>query len=90
MKDDMFIIYLTGFCIVLFLLYIVSIIKIINMKKHYKQFMQKLGNGANIEEILNKHIEKINKAVAKNEEIEKFCMNLDTDIKRCIQKIRNV
>lgn len=86
----MFIIYITCFCIILFLLYIVNIVKLIGMKKRYKDFMQKLGSGKNIEEILNKHIEKINKTVAKNEELEKFCKNLDTDIKHCIQKVRNI
>ena len=60
------------------------------IKKNYKNFMQKLGNGGNIEEILDKHIEKINKTITKNEEIEKFCKSLDTDIKRCVQKVRNI
>lgn len=49
--------------------------------------MQKLGNGTNIEEILNKHIEKINQTISKNEELEKFCMTLDAGIKHCIQKV---
>ena len=57
------------------------------MKKSYKEFMNKLGSGTNIEEILSKHIEKINKTVTKNEELEKFCINLDADIKHCIQKV---
>ena len=57
------------------------------MKRDYRKFMKKIGEGTNIQEILEKHIEKINKAITKNEEIEKFCMSLDNDIKRCIQKI---
>ena len=36
---------------------------------------------------VNKPIEKINKTITKNEELEKFCLNLDRDIKRCIQKV---
>ena len=60
------------------------------MKIDYKEFMQKLGNGTNIEEMLNKHIEKINQTIKKNEELEKFCNSLDTDIKHCIQKMRNI
>ena len=60
------------------------------MKRDYKEFMKKLGNGTNIEEMLNKHIEKINKTITKNEELEKFCANLDADIKHCIQKVRNI
>ena len=89
-NNEMFLIGLTGFCILLFLLYIISLVKLIKMKKEYKEFMQKLGNGTNIKEILDKHIEKINKTIAKNEELEKFCVNLDSDIKNCIKKVRNI
>ncbi len=60
------------------------------MRKEYSKFLEKLGNGVNIEEILNKHIDKINKALTKNEELEKFCIKLDSDMKNCIQKIRNI
>lgn len=87
MRSDMFLLGITGVCALLFILYLFNIIKLSKMKKNYKEFMNKLGNGANIEEILNKHIEKINKTVTKNEELEKFCINLDRDIKHCIQKV---
>lgn len=83
----MFILGLTGFCALLFLLYIINLIKLIKIRKEYKKFMLKLGNGNNIEEMLNKHIEKINKTITKNEELEKFCNNLNSDIKHCIQKV---
>ena len=90
MKSEMFIIYLTSFCIIIFLLYIANLAKLAKLRKEYKNFMQKLGNGTNIEDMLNKHIEKINKTITKNEELEKFCTNLDSDLKRCIQKMRNI
>ena len=83
----MFLLGLSVFCFIIFLLYIIDIIKIRKIRKEYKDFMEKLGSGANIEEMLNKHIEKINQTIVKNEELEKFCSNLDTDIKRCIQKM---
>lgn len=89
-KNDMFLIYLTCFCILIFLLYIINCIKLNKIRKEYKEFMQKLGEGSNIEEMLNKHIEKINRTITKNEELEKFCTNLDSDIKHCIQKMRNI
>lgn len=57
------------------------------MRKKYNQFMEKLGNGTNIQEILTKHIEKINQTISKNEELEKFCSTLDLGMKNCIQKI---
>ena len=89
-KNDMFILGLGAFCIILFLLYIINLVKLRKIRKEYKEFMLKLGNGSNIEEILNKHIEKINKTITKNEELEKFCNNLNSDIKHCIQKMRNL
>ena len=86
-KNEMFTVGIAAFCILLFLLYIINLVKMTKIKKEYKIFMQKLGNGENIQDILDKHIEKINKTITKNEVLEKFCLNLDRDIKRCIQKV---
>ena len=86
-KNEMFGVGISAFCIILLILYIVNLIKISKIRKEYKDFMKKLGNGTNIEEMLNKHIEKINKSITKNEELEKFCVSLDAGIKHCIQKI---
>ena len=86
-RNEMFGVGISAFCIILLILYIVNLIKISKIRKEYKDFMKKLGNGTNIEEMLNKHIEKINKTITKNEELEKFCVSLDAGIKHCIQKI---
>ena len=86
-KDDMYIIGLTLFCILLFILYLANIVKLKKIRKEYKKFLEKLGNGSNIEDILNNHLNRINKVITKNEELEKYCIKLDTDIKYCIQKI---
>lgn len=90
MKDDMFVFGLTCFSILLFILYLINLGALMRIKRDSKDFMKKLGNGENIKEILDKHIDKINKVVTKNEELEKFCVNLDRDIKYCIQKVRNL
>ena len=89
-KSDMFLVGIICFCFILFLLYMINIIQLRKMKKEYKEFMEKLGNGTNIEDMLNKHIEKINKTITKNEELEKFCKSLDSEMAQCIQKIRNI
>lgn len=86
-RTDSFLIILSGIVLIMFILYITNFIKLVRIRKEYKNFMNKLGNGTNLQEILEKHIEKINKTIAKNEELEKFCTNLDSDIKSCIQKI---
>lgn len=86
-KNEMFLPIISGVCIIMFFLYLINIIKLVKMKKEYKTFLEKLGNGTNIQEILDKHIDKINKVVTKNEELEKFCVNLDAGIKHCVQKV---
>ena len=90
MNNDLFLLGLAGFCVLIFLLYVVNCIRLRSIRKEYKEFMLKMGNGTDIKEILDKHIDKINKVVAKNEELERFCINLDRDIKYCVQKVRNI
>ena len=86
-KTDSYIVILSGAIVILLILYITSLIRMNRIKKSYKAFMEKIGNGTNIEEILEKHIDSINKTITKNEELEKLCIGLDNDIKNCIQKV---
>lgn len=71
----------------MFILYIINLVKLSKIRKEYKKFIEKVGEGTNIEEILEKHIDRINKTIAKNDELEKFCVKIDSDIKNCIQKV---
>ncbi len=87
LRTDLFLLILLGGMFFIIILYIANIIKLNKIKKEYRKFMEKIGNGNNIEEILDKHIEKINKTIAKNDELEKYCIKLDSDIKNCIQKV---
>ncbi len=86
-RTDTFLLILIGVITLIFILYIINCIKLHKIRKEYKKFMEKLGNGTNIEEILEKHIDRINKTIAKNDELEKFCIKIDADIKNCIQKV---
>ncbi len=86
-KTDSFSFILLGVIAIMFILYVILLIKLSRINKNYKKFMEKVGNGKNLEEILDRHIEKINKTVAKNDELEKFCVKIDSDIKNCIQKV---
>ncbi|MCI9365789.1 MAG: DUF4446 family protein [Clostridia bacterium] len=86
-RTDLFLIILLVGILLVFILYIMSIIKLNKIKKEYKSFMKKIGNGNDLEEILNKHIERINKTIAKNDELEKYCLKIDADIKHCVQKV---
>ena len=86
-KTDSFLIILLGAIIILFILYITSLVKMHRIRKEYKRFIDKLGNGINLEEILEKHIGKINEIISKNKELQEMCIKIDSDIKNCIQKI---
>ena len=89
-KTDSFLIILLGAIIILLILYITSLIRMQRIRKEYKKFISKVGNGVNVEEILEKHIDKINETINKNKELEKMCIKLDSDIKNCVQKVRNI
>lgn len=89
-RTDSFLIILIGAIVILFILYITNLIKLYRIRKEYKKFINKLGNGVNIEEILEKHIDRINKTITKNDELEKLCIKIDSDIKNCVQKVRNI
>ncbi len=86
-RTDSFLIILLGAIVIVLILYITSLIKMHRIRKEYKKFIEKLGNGINIEEILEKHIDRINKTIAKNDELEKLCIKIDSDIKNCVQKV---
>lgn len=89
-KTESFLIILLGAIIILFILYITSLIKLHRIRKEYKKFINKLGNGTNIEEIIEKHIDRINETINKNKELEKLCIKVDSDIKNCVQKVRHL
>ena len=86
-RTDNFLLILAGLICLLFILYVINITKLRKIRKEYKKFMEKVGNGTNLEEILGKQIDKMNKVIAKNEELQDFCVRLDTDMKNCIQKV---
>ena len=73
--------------IVLAVLYITSVINLKKLRTSYSKFMNKLGNGNNLEEMLQNYIKKVETVEARNEEIISYCKIIDDNIKRCSQKI---
>ena len=72
---------------ILLILYIINLVKLKKINKNYKSFMKKLGKGNNIDEMLNKYIEKVEEVQTRNNEIIKYCDKLDNNISLCINKI---
>ena len=87
LKTDNYMLIITCIVIVLFIGFIVLLINNIRMNKKYKNFMQKLGKGKNIEEDLQNFMSKVYEVEKSNVEISNFCKNLDQDLSKCIQKV---
>lgn len=87
LKTDIFLYSIAVGLILLLILYIMNCIKLRNIRKEYKTFIKRLGNGNNLEEMLKSYIYKVEEIDAKNQEIQAFCNKLDKDMASCIQKI---
>ena len=87
LNSDFYMLILSIVVIILLLVVILLAINNSNTKKQYKKFIKKLGNGNNIEEDLQKFMDKVDKVQAQNSDIINYCKNLDQDISKCIQKV---
>ncbi len=87
LKTDLFFIIILLGIILLLILYISNSIKLSKLRKSYKQFMKKLGKGEQIDEILKKYIDTVEKVEETQEELENYCNKLDENMNTCIQKV---
>lgn len=87
LRTDTFLFILLGTIIVLLILYINNTVKLNKIEKSYSKFMERLGNGNNVDEMLRAYIYEVEKVANKNEEIVSYCKELDKHIARCTQKI---
>ncbi|MDO5555911.1 MAG: DUF4446 family protein [Clostridia bacterium] len=86
-KSELFLIIIAGINILLLILYINNVIKLKKINKNYKNFIKKLGSGNDIDEMLKKYIDKVDKVEIQNKEIIEYCNRLDKNISTCIKKI---
>ncbi len=87
LKSDTFLIIYAVLGLVLFIGFLIILIKLSNLNKRYNKFMQKLGNGKNIEEDLETYMYRVDKVEKQNAEILDFCQNIEEDVSGCIQKV---
>ena len=87
LKTNEFMLAMVILMIILFLIVIIILIRFSILNKRYKNFMKKLGNGKNIQEDLENYIHKVNKVEMQNGEIANQVQILNTDLKKCIQKV---
>ncbi len=87
LRTDTFLFILLGSILLLLILYISNTVKLSKLRKSYSKFMEKLGNGNNVDEMLRAYIYEVEKVANKNEEIVSYCKELDNHIAKCTQKI---
>lgn len=82
-----FMLILLGLNIILLIAFIMVLIKVFAINKRYKDFMQKLGNGKDIEEDLENYMYRVERVEKQNAEITDFIQKLDNDFEKSIQKV---
>ena len=87
LRTDNYLLVLSAITIILLIGFLIVLISNIRLNNRYKKFMNKLGNGKNLEEDLENFMYKVDRVEKQNAEITNFCKNLDEDISKCIQKI---
>ena len=87
MHTDMFLILVISLIVLLMIGVIAMIVKLSKINKKYKKFMEKIGNGKNIEEDLETYMYRVEKVEKQNSEIYEYIKNMDEDMKKCIQKV---
>lgn len=72
---------------IIILLFIIEYLKLKKIKKIYLDLINKLGNGNNIEDVLNNYMNKTIEVEKINNEIINYCKILDDNIKNTIYKV---
>ena len=87
LKTDAFFIILIVIVFILFILYIANTIKLSKIRKSYKEFMKRLGNGSNIDEMLREYIKKVDTIEQENQNLINNYKQINKNIDGCFQKI---
>ena len=80
LRTDNFLVILSIISILLLIGFIVMIVRLNKINKRYKQFLDKLGNGQNIEEDLENYMYRVERVEKQNAEISNYVKNLDQDL----------
>ncbi len=87
LKTDNFLILISVIICILLIGFIILIVKLSSINKKYKTFMNKLGNGKNIEEDLENYMYRVERVEKQNMEMKNLVDSIDKNLESCIQKI---
>ena len=87
LRTDNFLIIISVLLCILCMICIIIMTKFASLNKRYKQFMEKLGNGKNIEEDLENYMYRVERVEKQKAENKGYIDSIDANIANCIQKI---
>lgn len=87
LKSDIMVIAMSAIVLIMIILYIINVIRLKKIKNSYKIFLDKLGNGRNIEEDIKQYVDKVENVEKENKELQLKYSNMENDIKKCIQRV---
>lgn len=87
LRTDEFLLIIAIITIILLIGFLILIIKSVSLNKRYKNFMEKLGNGKNLEEDLETYMYRVEKVEKESLKIANHVEVLDHNLTKCIQKI---
>ena len=86
LRTDTFLIGLMIGILILLILYIANSIKLSKLRKSYKEFMKRLGNGTNLDEMLKQYISSVDRVEQENKNLENACKQNNKNQEKCLQK----
>lgn len=86
-QDEGFLIAFLIIIAILIVFTIINFILLLRNNRKYIKFMEKIGNGNNLDEMLREYLNDVKDIKKDNSEIKAYYTKLDSDIASCIQKI---
>ncbi len=86
-RTDIFLVAIASIMILLLIGFVVLFVRFSKLNKRYKNFMEKLGQGKNLEEDLETYMYRVDKVERQNAEISNQVETMEKDLTNCVQKI---
>lgn len=87
LNSNAFSIILFVFLVIILILYIRSTLHLKKLREDYSKFMHKLGNGSDLDQMMQSYIKMVEQTREQNEEIMNYCKRLNGELNGCMQKI---
>ncbi len=87
LKTDTFCMIMLIVNVILFLVIIITSIRIKKINKNTTEFIRKVGNGKDLREDLEKYIDRVTDLEAGLSETNMYCNHLNKRVNQCVQKI---